>query len=206
MAKRAYNKQKMREALHMRTPSGSAVGWITVDLRGEPRVRGQHKRLTRVRKTETVKQLVAVVADEAEQCERLLGLMRHQQAFMISGDTSGIEANARELETALHRLSDFQRQRQQLIAILAKGAGFDGGKPDFARIIDTVSIDYGRRLSELHTSIKKTIERLCETKEQNRMLIERSLGNINEFICRTKLEGSSGSFEPNEPLGGPRPS
>ncbi|MEW5875955.1 MAG: flagellar protein FlgN [Candidatus Zixiibacteriota bacterium] len=132
--------------------------------------------------TPTVEQLVAVVAEEAEHCERLLGLMKRQQEHLVSGDTGAIEINVREQEMALRRSHDLERRRQRLVDAIAQEQGMGGEKPDLARIIATVSNDYGRRLTELRTSMKKSIERLSKTKEQNRMLIEQSLGNINEFI------------------------
>ena len=49
-------------------------------------------------------------------------------------------------------------------------------------LIAAVSDDYGRRLAELRVSMAAAIERVNKTKEQNRMLIERSLSNINEVI------------------------
>lgn len=132
--------------------------------------------------TDTVEQLISVVAEEAEHCERLLGLMRRQQDCLVAGDTTGIEANVREQENALRRSRDLERRRQSLTAAIAQDGGFNGGMPDLPQIIAGVSEDYGRRLSELRSSMKKSIERLNKTKEQNRMLIEQSLGNINEFI------------------------
>lgn len=198
----------------MRTPSGPTGTWTSDTTRGESESRHRHKPSARAREiatrnasvTETVEQLVFVVANEAEQCERLLRLMSCQKKFLLLGDTRSIETNALELGTALYRSSDLQCQRQQLVDTIAKHDGSNGGMPEFAQIIASVSIDYGRRLSELHASIKKTTERLCKTKEENRTLIERSLGNISEVIRSTKSGGSPGSFESRESLGGPLPS
>ena len=53
-----------------------------------------------------VEQLVAVVAEEAEHCDRMLTLLRRQQRFLIEGDTTGIEANAREQESAIRRAGE----------------------------------------------------------------------------------------------------
>jgi len=202
------NKAKISEALEMRTSSRSTGGGTIDATRGESRLRRQRRPSSRLRKTdagnatvtETVEQLISVVADEAEQCERLIRLMSCQQEFLILGGTRSIEANVRELRTALCRSCDLQCQRQQLVDTIAKGARFTGGKRELAQIVGTVSIDYGRCLSELHASIKKTIRRLCKTKEQNRIFIERSLGNISEFIQCAKSGRRPGPLESSEPL------
>jgi hypothetical protein len=130
-----------------------------------------------------MEQLVTTVAEEAEHSERLLALLRGQQESLIKGDTRSIEANVREQKTALQLSRTLGHRRQQLVDTISNngnGRG-NGGKPNLAQFIVTVFNDYGHRLSQLRTSMKTSIERLSRTKEQNRMLIERSLSSIDEF-------------------------
>jgi flagellar biosynthesis/type III secretory pathway chaperone len=130
-----------------------------------------------------MEQLVSTVAEEAEHFERLLALLRCQQESLIKDDIRRIETTVLEQKKALRRSQSLERRRLQLVDTISRSGngGGNGGTPDVAEIIATVSTDYGRRLSQLHNSMKKSIERLRKTKEQNRMLIQQSLGNIEEF-------------------------
>ena len=65
---------------------------------------------------------------------------------------------------------------------IAAGAEYDGETPNIRGLIENLSDEYGRRLSGLRVSMARSIERVNKTKDQNRMLIEQSLGNINEII------------------------
>jgi len=136
--------------------------------------------------TKNLEQLGFLVAEETEHCERHLGLMRRQQEFLSQGDTSSIEANAREQETALRRSRHLERRRRRLVGTLARDGGLNFGTPDLGLIIATVFDDYDHRLSAVRATMKKSIERLNKTKEQDRMLIERSLNQINEFIIQKR--------------------
>jgi len=135
-------------------------------------------------------QLVAVVAEEAVHCERFLGLMRRQQELLIQGDTHRVEANIREQEAALRRSRYLECRRRQLVSAVVKDCTFNAGVSNLAQTIATVFNDYGSRLASLRASMQRSIERLHETKENNRTLIEQSLGNINEFIRSTQTGGA----------------
>jgi flagellar biosynthesis/type III secretory pathway chaperone len=130
-----------------------------------------------------MEQLVSTVAEEAEHFERLLALLRCQQESLIKDDIRRIESTVLEQKHALRRSQVLERRRQKLVNTITENGHGRGpnGRPDIVQIVATVSADYGNRLSQIHTSMKKSIERLKETKEQNRMLIQRSLGNIEEF-------------------------
>ncbi len=131
---------------------------------------------------ELVEQLVSVVADEAEHCERLLMLLRHQQRHLIEGNTEELQGNVREQEDAVRFSRELEQRRQSLLSRLAESDLFGGEKPNLARLIATVSDDYARQLNQLRTSMSRSIQNVIKTKEQNRMLIERSLSNIDETI------------------------
>lgn len=131
---------------------------------------------------ESVEQLIAVVAEEAEHCERVLSLLRQQQRCLIESDTDGLKANVLEQEKAIRRSRELERRRQGLVAEIAHRPEFDGDTPNIARLIENLSDEYGRRLAGLRISMARAIERVNKTKDQNRMLIEQSLGNINEII------------------------
>jgi len=123
-----------------------------------------------------------VVAEEAEHCERVLSLLRQQQRCLIESDTEGLKANVLEQEKAIRRSRELERRRQTLVAGIAEGPVFDGETPNIAGLIANLSDEYGRRLASLRVSMARAIERVNKTKDQNRMLIEQSLGNINEII------------------------
>jgi flagellar biosynthesis/type III secretory pathway chaperone len=131
---------------------------------------------------EFVEQLISVVAMEAEHCERLLTLLRQQQRHLIEGKTEALQANVREQEAAIRRSRDLESRRQSLVKTIAQRQNLDNDLPNLSALIATLSDDYGRRLSALRTSMAQSIERLSKTKEQNKMLIERSLTNINEIM------------------------
>ena len=131
---------------------------------------------------ESVEQLIAVVAEEAEHCERVLTLLRQQQRCLIESNTEGLKANVLEQEKAIRRSRELERRRQSLVAAIAQNPVFDGQAPNLAGLIANLSDEYGRRLGDLRVSMARAIERVNKTKDQNRMLIEQSLGNINEII------------------------
>jgi len=131
---------------------------------------------------ELIEQLVSVVAEEAEHCERILTLLRHQQRHLVEGNVEELRANVLEQENAMRRSRELEQRRQTLLDNLAQTPAFDGERPGLARLITTLSDDYGRRLETLRTSMTHSIQQVIKTKEQNQMLIERSLFNINETI------------------------
>jgi len=135
-------------------------------------------------------QLVSVIAEEAEHCERFLGLLRRQQELLIQGDTHRVEANVREQESALRRSRYLECRRRQLVSAVVKDCTLNAGAPYLAETIATVFNDYGSRLASLRASMQRSLARLHETKENNRTLIEQSLGNINEFIRSTNTGGA----------------
>lgn len=130
----------------------------------------------------TIEQLIAVVAEEAEHCERILILLRRQQDYLVRGDIEGLQKNLREQEDALRRSRELERRRVQLSQDVADDTAMADASPNLTTLIATLSNDYGQRLAELRVSMAQAIERVNKTKEQNRMLIERSLSNINEII------------------------
>ena len=129
-----------------------------------------------------VEQLVSVVAEEAEHCDRMLTLLRHQQQFLIKGDTTGIESNAREQERAIRQAGEMEKRRRSLLDRLAEAPEFHGEAPDMERLITTLSDDYGRRLRQLRESLSQAMDRVRKVKEQNTLLIERSLFSISETM------------------------
>lgn len=131
---------------------------------------------------ELIEQLVSVVAEEAEHCERILTLLRHQQRHLIEGNVEELQASVLEQENAMRRSRELEQRRQFLLDHLAHTPAFDGERPDLARLITALSDDYARRLEALRTSMSRSIQHVIKTREQNRMLIERSLFNINETI------------------------
>ena len=131
---------------------------------------------------EFVEQLISVVAEEAEHCERVLTLLRQQQRCLIESDTEALQANVLEQEKAIRRSRELEDRRQGLVATIAQQQPLEGETPNIAGLIANLSDEYGRRLEGLRISMARAIERVSKTKDQNRMLIERSLGNINEII------------------------
>jgi len=131
---------------------------------------------------ESVEQLIAVVAEEAEHCERVLTLLRQQQRCLIESDTENLKANVLEQEKAIRRSRELERRRQTLVASLAQQTPSDCETPNLASLIANLSDEYGRRLAGLRVSMASAIERVNKTKDQNRMLIEQSLNNIGEII------------------------
>lgn len=129
-----------------------------------------------------VEQLVSVVAEEAEHCDRMLTLLRCQQRFLIEGDTAGIESNAREQESAIRRVGEMEKRRRTLLDRLADAPEFHGEAPDMERLITTLSDDYGRRLRKLRESLAQAMDRVTKVKEQNTLLIERSLSSISDTM------------------------
>ncbi|GAB4317049.1 MAG: hypothetical protein Kow0074_05400 [Candidatus Zixiibacteriota bacterium] len=129
-----------------------------------------------------VEQLISVVAEEAEHCERILVLLRQQQDSLVRGDIDSLQNNLREQENSLRRSRELERRRRSLVQQVAEAVDLQEESPSLRALIATLSDDYGRRLSELRISMAAAIERVNKTKEQNRMLIERSLSNINEII------------------------
>lgn len=131
---------------------------------------------------ELIEQLVSVVAQEAEHCERILALLRNQQRHLIEGNVDELRTSVAEQEKAMRRSRELEQRRQSLLDDLSHTPQFDGERPGLARLITTLSDDYARRLESLRTSMTHSIQQVIKTKEQNRMLIERSLYNINETI------------------------
>jgi flagellar biosynthesis/type III secretory pathway chaperone len=131
---------------------------------------------------ELAEQLVRVVAEEAEHCERLLSLLRHQQRHLVEGNTSELEGNVLEQELASRRSRELERRRLGLLDRMSEMPACGGERPDITRLIAALSDDYGRRLSELRHTMKQSLEQLKKTKDQNQRLIERSLSNIGETM------------------------
>jgi len=142
----------------------------------------QTNRLDNSTVKELLEQLVSAVAEEAEHCERILILLRNQQRHLVEGNIADLQANVLEQERAMRRSRELERRRQTLLDELSQTADFDGQRPGLVRLITTLSDDYARRLETLRTSMTRSIQQVITTKEQNRMLIERSLFNINETI------------------------
>lgn len=132
--------------------------------------------------SDVIEQLISVVAEEAEHCERILVLLRQQQDCLVRGDIEKLQANLREQEESLKRSRELEQRRRGLVQQVAEATDIDDQSPSLRTLIATLSDDYGRRLAELRVSMASAIERVNKTKEQNRMLIERSLSNINEII------------------------
>lgn len=131
---------------------------------------------------EIIDQLVAVVAQEAEHCERILTLLRQQQRHLVESDTAGIDANIQAQEEAIRRSRDLERRRLSLLDRLAEHPQFGGERPDMERLIQSLSDSYGRRLTRLRDALADAIDRIRRTKEQNAVLIDRSLHNIGETM------------------------
>lgn len=131
---------------------------------------------------EVADKLIAVVAEEAEHCERMLVLLRHQQRRLVEGDAKGIVANAREQERAIRRGRELERLRLGLLDQLSQYEEFNGQRPDIDHLICVLSGDYGRKLVQLRQSLSGAMERMLKVKEQNTMLIERSMFNIGETM------------------------
>jgi alanyl-tRNA synthetase len=131
---------------------------------------------------DVIEQLISVVAEEAEHCERILMQLRQQQDCLVHGDVERLQDNLREQEHSLRRSRELENRRRTLAQQVAQSADIHGQDSSMSSLIAAVSDDYGRRLAELRVSMAAAIERVNKTKEQNRMLIERSLSNINEVI------------------------
>lgn len=139
-------------------------------------------------------QLVAVVAQEAEHCERLLSLLRRQQRHLVEGNTIKLPANVREQECAMRHSRQLEKQRQEILERLAQLPADGGRKPDLSRLIATLSDDYGRRLEQLRDTLAAAIQQVSKTKEQNTMLIERSLFNIGETMRLLAAANGDGGY------------
>jgi hypothetical protein len=127
-------------------------------------------------------QLIAVVAEEAEQCERMLTLLRQQQRRLIECDTAGIESNVRDQEAAIRRSHELEKRRLGLVQQLEQAAGVNGESSNIERLVAVLSDDYGRRLRQLRESLGAAIGRIEKVRQQNTVLIERSLSNIGETM------------------------
>ncbi|MEW5701244.1 MAG: flagellar protein FlgN [Candidatus Zixiibacteriota bacterium] len=129
-----------------------------------------------------IDQLISVVAEEAEQCERLLTLLRQQQRYLVEGNVAGLDANVRDQEEAITRSRALGMERGRLLETLGQDPNLRGQRLDISRLIASLSNDYGRRLETLRGSMKRSIELMTKTREQNAMLIQRSLSTIGETM------------------------
>lgn len=142
---------------------------------------------------EIIEQLVTVVAEEAEHCERVLTLLRHQQRHLVEGNIPELQASVLEQEKAMRRSRELEQRRQFLLDHLAQTPAFAGDRPNVTRLISTLSDDYARRLENLRTSMTRSIQQVNKTKGENQMLIERSLYNIHETIQLLASANASGA-------------
>lgn len=131
---------------------------------------------------EFVEQLLVVVAEEAEHCERTLTLLRKQQREFVRGDIDAISDSVAEQEQTIRQARVLERRRLELLERLANSPAFNGARPDLQKLMSVLSDDYGRRFERLRRSLSESIARLTRVKKQNSMLIERSLSNIAETM------------------------
>ncbi len=126
-------------------------------------------------------QLVSVIAEEAERCERLLWLVRQQQRYMADKNIGQLKDNRREQKSAVRRLRELERRRLTLIHVLAQVPPDNSGtRPDLSRLIVILSDDDGRRFNQLCRVISSSVTQLRGIKERTAELIERSRFHIGE--------------------------
>jgi hypothetical protein len=127
------------------------------------------------------KQLVSVIAEEAEHCERLLWLVRQQQSYMAGKNIGRLEANGREQERTVRRLRKLERRRLALIRLLAQMPSYNNNtRPDLTRLMAVLSDDYGRRFDQLCRVIGASLSQLVGIRERTAVLVERSRFHIGE--------------------------
>ena len=130
---------------------------------------------------ELVDQLVSVVAEEAEQFERLLALLRQQHRRLVCGDVAGLNRSADDQEEALRVARVLERRRHDLLERLAACPPGDEST-DYARLVAALSHDYARRFADLRCALKGSISQLQKTREQNARLIARSLSSVSQRV------------------------
>ena len=131
---------------------------------------------------DVVRRLVAIVAEEAEHCERLLTLLGHEQRLLAGDDTAELECSLRRQADVVEHFRALAQERRHLLAQLARRPDSLGLPPDVPQMIAALSGDYGRRLTGLRHTLAHIAAHLDMMKSRNAQLVQRSLSNIDETM------------------------
>ena len=127
-------------------------------------------------------ELMAVVAREAEQLDQLWQLLSRQQRFLVEGDVAGVTANVQEQAQALRIAHELETERLRLLDEAAVCLEGDPRALTLSRLAGLLSGSYAERLNELRATLVAITKNIERTRQQNEMLINRSLYHIGETV------------------------
>lgn len=128
------------------------------------------------------RQLSQVVAREVEHLDSLLQLLTEQQRFLVENNVAAVEQNVQEQERAIHRSRELETQRQHLLGRLAQSIDGDPRELTLSRLTGVLSGTYASRLKSLQQTMLSITGNIQQVRQQNEMLINRSLKHIGETM------------------------
>lgn len=126
--------------------------------------------------------LVRIVAREAEHLDTLLQLLTAQQRFLVEGDLAEVEQNVQKQEEAIHLAGELEGERARLLKALAPQLDEQPQALSLARLSELLSGTYAQRIKQLRETLLSITGNIQRTRQQNEMLIGRSLYHVDETM------------------------
>lgn len=156
---------------------------------------------------DSVQALANALTEQMDVCNELRRLMHDEQQAIIALDTARMEELNSLKEQAVLRQRRSADILKNAMAQLARQTGLDT-KSSLSDLIGKLPVEAAKKLTPLQRELQQTGAAVAELAQQNKEVLERFLGTVNNslgFITRvlnsSNFYGSGGTYLNNERTG-----
>jgi len=130
----------------------------------------------------TLRQLIHLLEREVELHDRLLRLLREEQALIIEADGDGLDRKVREQEFLVEEIRQLEVDRLALMAELSRRLGVPQDDLSLDRLCGMVEEDQQAALTLVRARLRAVVDDIRKVNDINRHLIENGLQFLQENI------------------------
>lgn len=154
-----------------------------------------------------IEELTTVLQNEEEIYKKLIPVSERKTEILIRGDLKALQKVTEEEQVLLDQAAVQDHRREDVIRNMGMVLNRDPGEMSLTSLIELLAKqpEEKRRLSELHDSLRRVMQRLVDINEKNKNLIENSLEMIEfnmNFIQSTRMSPGSNNYDKHASTGG----
>jgi flagellar biosynthesis/type III secretory pathway chaperone len=139
-------------------------------------------------------ELAALLDSELRIQNELIGNAESFNKAIKENDLYSMQLQSSKHDTQLCLLEKLEESRIACCRELSKSLGFATSEPKLASLIDKAPEQAGKKLSNLHKSLKESVSSLSKINTSNRILLEESLNMISATF--SMIQQSSKKYNP----------
>lgn len=154
-----------------------------------------------------IEELTTVLQNEEEIYKKLIPVSERKTEILIRGDLKALQKVTEEEQVLLDQAAVQDHRREDVIRNMGMVLNKDPKEMSLTSLIELLAKqpEEKRRLSELHDSLRRVMQRLVDINEKNKNLIENSLEMIEfnmNFIQSTRMSPGSNNYDKHASTGG----